>query len=133
MVRSTLALAALATCALVLTSAPDSGAATVLTTALAPTFNGQSLACFITNIDKKPITVALQVINAVTGMPQTPVTNGCPVPPATLPPGISCEAILTANSIVYCVVTTSSATARASLDVFNGTTAALEVHIPATK
>ena len=55
--------AALATFAFVLTSAPDAGAATVLTTAPAVTNNGQTPTCLITNIDKKPITVTAQLFD----------------------------------------------------------------------
>ena len=125
--------AALATFALVLTSAPDAGAATVLTTATAvlPSSDGQLLACIVTNIDTKPITVTAQLFDPFSGAPETNVSNDCAAP-GTLPPGIACV-LLGSSNRGYCVVTTSSATARASLDVFNGTTAALEVHIPATK
>jgi hypothetical protein len=124
--------AALATFALVLTSAPDAGAATVLTTATAVPFN-QSSACIVTNIDTKPITVTAQLFNPFSGTPETPLIYTCPPPPATLAPGISCDAAPGAGRSGYCVVTTSSAKVRAALDVFNQTTGALEVHIPATK
>jgi hypothetical protein len=125
--------AALATFAFVLTSAPDAGAATVLTTAPAVTNNGQTPTCLITNIDKKPITVTAQLFDPLFGNPETPVSNTCPVPPATLAPGTGCFVMGGANTNVYVVVTTSSAKVRAALDVFDGTTGALEVHIPATK
>ena len=124
--------AALATFALVLTSAADAGAATVLTTALAVTNNGQQPLCLITNIDKKPITVTAQLFEP-NGNPVTPVNNGCPVPPATLAAGSGCIVTGPPNFIVYAVVSTSSEKVRAALDVINGTTGALEVHIPATK
>jgi hypothetical protein len=123
--------AALATFALVLTSVPDAGAATVLATALAVAHNGQIPACFITNIDKKPITVTAQLFDIF----GTPVTgsSSCPVPPATLAAGTGCGVQGSADTNVYAVVTTSSSKVRAAIDVFNGTTFALEVHIPATK
>ena len=82
--------AALATFALVLTSVPDVGAATVLTTALVVPFNNQTPIRRITNIDKTPITVTVQFINASTGTPIPSTSNGCPVPPATLAPGTAC-------------------------------------------
>ena len=123
---------ALATFALVLTSAPDAGAATVLTTATAAP-NGQAAACIVTNIDTKPITVTAQAFDPFSGTPEAPLLYTCPAPPATLAPGTVCDAVLGANIGTYCVVTTSSAKVRAALDVFNTTTGALEVHIPATK
>jgi hypothetical protein len=132
MVRSTLALAALATFALVLTSPPDAGAATVLTTAIAFTNAGQIPAVPFTNIDKKPITVTVQLFDS-SGTPETPNSNSCPVPPATLAPGTACLVTGFENTGVYAVVTTSSAKVRAALDVFDAMTGALQVHIPATK
>jgi hypothetical protein len=84
--------AALATFALVLTSAPDAGAATVLTTGptQAATRN-QVPTCYVANIDKKPITVTAQLIDATTGMLESGFDNLCPVPPATLAPGTACS------------------------------------------
>jgi hypothetical protein len=129
--------AALATFALVLTSAPDAGAATVLTTGLAQASIDQVPICFVANIDKKPITVTAQLIDAESGMPQPGVTNLCPVPPATLAAGTACTVTFQAAgpSVTrsYCVVTTSSAKVRAALELVSATTGALEVYIPATK
>ena len=125
--------AALATFAFVLTSAPDAGAATVLTTALAITNNGQTPVCVVTNVDKKPITVTAQLFDPLFGTPVTPASSTCPVPPATLAPGAGCFVTGGANTNRYVVVTTSSAKVRAALDVLDGTTGALQVHIPATK
>jgi hypothetical protein len=51
----------------------------------------------------------------------------------TLVPGAGCEAVLAPNIAAYCVVTTSSAKVRAALVLFNRTTSALQVEIPATK
>ena len=69
MVRSTLALGALATFALVLNNAPDAGAATVLTTATAVPSTNQTAACIVTNIDTRPITVTVQMFNPLTDPP----------------------------------------------------------------
>jgi hypothetical protein len=125
--------AALATFALVLASAPDAGAATVLSTVGAPASNDQVPICFITNRDTRPITVTLQLFDIQSG---TPVPNGtytCPLPPATLPPGTGCVDRVAPNAQAYCVVTSSSPKVRAALGLFNGSTAALEVVVPATK
>jgi hypothetical protein len=124
--------AAVGTFALVLTSAPDAGAATVLTTAIAFVNAGQIPAVPITNIDKKPITVTVQLFDA-NGTPETPNSNSCPVPPATLAPGTTCLVTGLVNTDAYAVVTTSSAKVRAALDVFDAMTGAFQVHIPATK
>ena len=124
--------AALATFALVLTCPRHAAAATVLTTNAALANNGQRPLCVITNIDKKPITITVQLLD-LGGTPQTPTFNNCPVPPATLAPGSVCEVQVAANTQAYCVVTASSSKVRAALDLFNGTTGALEVVIPATK
>ena len=124
--------AALATFAFGLTSAPEAGATTVLTTPIAITSNGQFLLCLITNIDKKPIAVTAQLFDPTFGNPVAPVSNNCPVPPATLAPGSGCIVNAGANRIVYVVVTTSSAKVRAALDVFDAA-GSLQVHIPATK
>jgi hypothetical protein len=124
--------AALATFALVLTSPRHAAAATVLTTPGVPANNGQIPVCVLTNVDKMPITVTVQLFQDQTGKPE-PSSNDCPVPPATLAPGTGCQAQLVANIQAYCVVTTSSAKVRAALDLFNGTTSALEVVVPATK
>jgi hypothetical protein len=128
--------AALATFALVLTRAPDAGAATVLTTATALPSTNQAAACIVTNIDTRPITVTVQLFDPLTdppGSPVTPAFDHCPTPPATLPPGAACVARLHANIHAYCVVTTSSAKVRVALDVFNSATESVEEHIPATK
>jgi len=125
--------AALATFALALTNAPDAGAAIVLTTGIAPAFNSQTPACYIINIDTKPITVTAQLIDGSTGMPTPPAANFCPVPPATVAPGTGCSVLGAPDSQVYCVVTTSSAKVRASLDLFNGFNSSLEVQFPATR
>jgi hypothetical protein len=77
--------AALATFALVLTSAPDAGAATVLATVDVPANLGQVPTCVITNVDKKPTTVTVQLFDAA-GILQIPASNTCPVPPATFSP-----------------------------------------------
>ena len=124
--------AALATFALVLTAAADAGATTVLTTALAAPFN-QVSSCIVTNIDTRPITVRLQLIDPTSGTPEGPFFSDCPPPPATLPPGLFCHVEVPLNVYSYCVVTTSSAKVRAAIDVFNATTGRLEAHIPATK
>jgi hypothetical protein len=116
----------------VLTSAPDAGAATVLTTATAFISN-QYFSCDITNIDTKPITVAAQLLDPKSGTPETPDVYTCPAPPATLAAGTYCYATAGSSVEAYCVVTASSAKVRAALDVFDGTTGDLEVHIPATK
>jgi hypothetical protein len=125
--------AALATLALVLTSAPDARAAAVLTTPSAPANNGQVPACLVNNIDKKPITVTVQLFDSNSGMPLSPSFDSCPVSPATLAPGAGCGVQLAPNDSSYCVVTASSSKARAVLVLFNGTTHAAEVAVPATK
>jgi hypothetical protein len=124
--------AALATFALVLASAPDAGAATVLTTVGAAASNDQVPVCFITNLDTRPITVTLQLFDILSGTP-VPGTDTCPLPPATLPPGTGCVDRVAPNAQAYCVVTSSSPKVRAALGLFNGPTGALEVVVPATK
>ena len=129
--------AALATFALVLTSAPDAGATMVLTTGPTQGNNAELPVCFVANIDKKPITVTAQLIDATTGMLGPNFSNFCPVPPATLAVGTVCEVAfqpaVPGVTVSYCVVTTSSAKVRAALVLFNRTTSALQVEIPATK
>ena len=127
---------ALATFALVLTSASDAGAATVLTTPGVPDESGLTPACFVTNLDKKPITVTVQLFDQFTGTPLPPnATLGekCPVPPVALAPGNGCRVTVGVNTRPYCVVTTSSAKVRAALGLIDGTTSALVLEVPATK
>jgi hypothetical protein len=131
--RNAIVAAALATFALLLPGVPDAGAVTVLTTPGVPANNGQIPDCIITNIDNKPITVTGQLFDFLNGMPQSPSSNNCPVPPATLAPGTGCQVVAQANAKAYCVVTTSSTKVRAALDLFDATTATLVVQAPATK
>jgi len=117
---------------------PDAGAATVLTTGLAHASTGAvDPICYVTNIDKKPITVTAQLIDALSGMPETGFANGCPVPPATLAAGTACSVDLVTAvpsvTLSYCVVTTSSAKVRAALELVSLTTFTVETYIPATK
>ena len=132
--------AALATFALVLTSVPDAGATTVLTTgaALAPSTD-QVPNCIVVNVDKKPITVTAQLIDAASGMPEpgAGVESTCPVPPATLAAGTACGVSFQpagpSVTASYCVVTASSSKVRAALTVLQLGTYVVQLYIPATK
>jgi len=128
MVRSTLALAALATFALVLSSAPDAGAATVLSTPFVPANNGQKLLCLATNVGSKPIQVTAALFS-VNGVAVTPLVDSCS--PVSLQPMQSC--LVTFNDGCLCIVTSSSSKVRADIILLNGTTGAVEAVAPATK
>jgi hypothetical protein len=127
--KITRGLFALAFCAMA--SAPQAGAVTLFSTPLVPA-NGQVPVCSVTNVDTKPITLTVEVVDA-DGATVVPVANECPVAPATLAPRETCFLYAPINARVSCRVTSSSKKIRAALNLLNGTTAALEVQAPATR
>jgi hypothetical protein len=112
--------------------AGDVGAATLFSTPQVPANNGQLPYCLVTNVDTKPITVTMELVDFF-GDTITPDFDGCPVPPATLAPRETCQVAASPNSQMSCRVTSSSKKIRAALNLFNGTTSTLEVQAPATR
>jgi len=126
--------AALATLALVITSAPDADATVTLTTPGVQANGAQVSSCDIINIGKTAITLTVGLFNMHSGNPVSTPFNLCPVPPVTLAPGAGCAVqSATAGTQAYCVVTSSSSKVRAALSLLNFTTGAVEVEVPATK
>src|SRR5262249_753369 len=93
---------------------------------------GQFLSCILTNVGTTPITASARLLDFPTGNDITAATN-CPVKPATLAPGASCRAALTAVAGGYCQFDASSSKVRGVL--FTGTVGSDSVValLPATK
>lgn len=105
--------------ALVLLAGEGQGA--TLTTPFVAASAGQGSSCLVTNIDSsKPITVTVDVVD-VAGVTVTPVASSCPVPPATLAPGVTCNTVVPPSTGVYCQVVSSSRKVRVALSLFDTT------------
>ena len=106
--------------ALVLLAAAVQGA-TTLTTPFVVASGGQGSSCFVTNVDSsKPIAVTVELVN-VDGFTVTPLSNGCPVPPATLAPRDTCQVVVPAETAVYCQLVSSGRKVRVALSLFDTT------------
>jgi hypothetical protein len=88
-----------------------------LTTPFVVANSGDFANCIVTNIDPaKAITVIVELI-AVDGSAIN-ASNSCPIPPATLAPRTSCEAIA-GHTSMYCQVVSNSKRVRVGAGVFD--------------
>lgn len=93
---------------------------------------GQFLSCIITNVGTTPTTASARLLDFPTGNDLSAATN-CPVKPATLAPGASCRAALSAFASGYCQFDASSSKVRGVLltgTIGGGSVVAV---LPATK
>jgi hypothetical protein len=113
------------------TLAPSAEATTLFVTPQLGTNNFQIPECTVTNADKKPITVTVELLD-VFGAAIAPTATTCPEPPLTLGPRETCQVASPPSVTLTCWVTSSSKRIRAGLNVYNGTTFSLEAHASAT-
>jgi hypothetical protein len=111
-----------------------SGAAHALTlfTPVSASSNGQFLACIITNVGTSPAIVSARLLDFSTGNDITQ-SSSCPAKPATLAPGASCSAALTAFASGYCQFDSSSSKVRGVLLTRNVGGGSVVNTLPATK
>jgi len=98
---------------LVLTMSGNAHALTLFTPVSASNTN-QFMACIITNVGTSPAIVDARLLGFPTGNDITQFTS-CPTKPATLAPGASCSASLTAFASGYCQFDSSSSKVRGVL------------------